>query len=89
MDCDLQDPPELIPKLIDKFNNGVDVVHTKRTMRLGEGKIKMLLTSIAYRIINMTANINLPIQAGDFKLLSRRAINITKSRKYDCRNFSL
>ena len=64
MDCDLQDPPELIPKLIDKFNIGIDVVHTKRTMRLGEGKIKMFLTNMAYRIINMTANINLPIQAG-------------------------
>ena len=75
MDSDLQDPPEIIPKLIDKFNNGVDVVHTKRTKRLGEGRIKMLITSIAYRIINMTANINLPIQAGDFKLLSRRAVN--------------
>lgn len=75
MDSDLQDPPEIIPKLIDKFNNGVDVVHTKRTKRLGEGRIKMLITSIAYRMINMTANINLPIQAGDFKLLSRRAVN--------------
>jgi|LWDU01.1.fsa_nt_gi dolichol-phosphate mannosyltransferase len=74
MDSDLQDPPEIIPKLIEKFESGSDVVHTKRTKRLGEGKIKMLLTNIGYKIINMTANINLPVQAGDFKLLSRRAV---------------
>ena len=84
MDSDLQDPPELIPKLIEKFNNGTDVVHTKRTKRLGESKIKMILTSIAYRLINKSANIDLPIQAGDFKLLSRRAIDhINNLKEFD------
>ena len=86
MDSDLQDPPELIPKLIEKFENGSDVVHTKRTKRLGEGKIKMFLTTIGYKIINMTANINLPVQAGDFKLLSKRAVkhinNLTEFNPY-------
>ena len=54
MDSDLQDPPEVIPKLIKKFENGIDVVHTIRSKRLGEGKIKMFLTNIAYRLINIT-----------------------------------
>jgi len=75
MDSDLQDPPEIIPKMIEKFENGAEVVHTKRTKRLGEGRLKMLVTNLAYKLINMTANISLPIDAGDFKLLSRRAVN--------------
>ena len=46
MDSDLQDPPEIIPDLIKKFENGIDVVHTKRTKRLGESKFKMFLTCL-------------------------------------------
>ena len=75
MDSDLQDPPELIPNLIEKFINGAEVVHTKRTKRLGESKIKLFFTKIAYKIINKTSNISLPIEAGDFKLLSRKVVN--------------
>ena len=84
MDSDLQDPPELIPNLIEKFNQGIDVVHTKRSKRLGESKFKMFITDIAYRLINFTSNITLPIQAGDFKLLSRRAVDhVNKLREYN------
>jgi polyisoprenyl-phosphate glycosyltransferase len=75
MDSDLQDPPELIPDLIQKFESGFDVIHTQRTKRLGESAFKMGVTSFAYRIINRFADIELPINAGDFKLLSRRAVN--------------
>ena len=75
MDSDLQDPPEIIPKLIEKYSNGAEVVHTKRIKRLGESKIKLFFTKIAYKIINKTSNISLPIEAGDFKLLSRKVIN--------------
>ena len=52
MDSDLQDPPELIKDLINKHDKGADIVHTVRTKRLGESKIKLLVTSLAYRIIN-------------------------------------
>tara|TARA_B100000029_G_C17590328_1_gene962319 strand:+ start:2106 stop:3071 length:966 start_codon:yes stop_codon:yes gene_type:complete len=84
MDSDLQDPPELIPKLIEKFEKGADVVHTKRTKRLGENRFKMLMTDFAYKIINFTSNISLPVQAGDFKLLSRRAIDhVNKLQEYN------
>ena len=75
MDSDLQDPPELIPELIEKFESGFDVVHTQRTKRLGEHVFKIGVTSFAYKIINRFADIELPINAGDFKLLSRRAVN--------------
>jgi glycosyltransferase involved in cell wall biosynthesis len=75
MDSDLQDPPELIPDLVQKFESGFDVIHTQRTKRLGESTFKMGVTSLAYRVINRFADIELPINAGDFKLLSRRAVN--------------
>ena len=75
MDSDLQDPPELIEKLISEHDNGADVVHTVRTKRLGETKTRLILTNIAYRLINFFSDINLPINAGDFKLISRRALD--------------
>ena len=84
MDTDLQDPPELIPDLISKFEEGADVVHTKRTKRLGENSLKMFMTGIAYRLINMMSNIPLPSQVGDFKLLSRRAVDhINNLKEYN------
>jgi glycosyltransferase involved in cell wall biosynthesis len=75
MDADLQDPPEVIPQLIDKWRAGADVVHTVRTERRGESAVKMLLTRLAYRIIHLGSSIALPVDAGDFKLLSRAALN--------------
>lgn len=75
MDSDLQDPPELLDKLINKYENGADVVHTVRTERLGETKIKLLLTKIAYKMINFLSDINLPSEAGDFKLISKKALS--------------
>ena len=72
---DLQDPPELIPKLVEKFEEGNDVVHTVRTKRHGESKFRMFITKIAYHIIHYLSDLNLPIQAGDYKLISRKALD--------------
>ena len=84
MDSDLQDPPELIPELIRMYEKGFDVVHTRRTKRLGESPIKIGLTVLAYKFINRVADIDLPINSGDFKLLSRRAVNqIISLKEYD------
>ena len=84
MDADLQDPPEILPKLIDKFMEGKDVVHTRRLSRAGESSIKILTTSLAYKIINALSDINLPLNSGDFKLISRRALDaILDSQEYD------
>lgn len=84
MDSDLQDPPELIPKLVEKWKDGYDVVHTTRTKRRGENYFKMLLTRIAYRAINMVSEIDIPMNTGDFKLLSRRAMNeVLRLKEYD------
>lgn len=75
MDSDLQDPPELIPGLIKKWQEGAEVVHTIRTKRHGENFLKMWLTRKAYKIINYISDIKLHENAGDFKLLSRRVID--------------
>lgn len=84
MDSDLQDPPELIVTLIENFKEGADVVNTTRTKRKGENAFKMWLTRQAYRIINAVSDIDIPQNTGDFKLLSRRAVNqLIELNEYD------
>lgn len=75
MDSDLQDPPELIEELVKKYKEGYEVVHTVRTKRFGESFVKLFLTKIAYKLINLFSEIKLMENAGDFKLISRNAIN--------------
>jgi dolichol-phosphate mannosyltransferase len=75
MDSDLQDPPELIPSMVEKYRSGADVVNMTRTERQGEHAFKMWLTSLAYKAINVLSDIPVPENTGDFKLLSRRVVN--------------
>lgn len=75
MDADLQDPPELLPVLIAAWQQGADVVNTVRQSRAGESRLKILLTDCAYSLIRAISNIDLPREAGDFKLMSRRVVD--------------
>ncbi len=75
MDTDLQDPPELIPTLVAHWREGADVVYTVRTARQGESPWKMRVTRAAYRAIQLASEIEMPVEAGDFKLLSRRVVD--------------
>ncbi len=75
MDADLQDPPEVIPLLLERWRSGADVVHTVRTHRRGESALKIGATRLAYRLIQHGSTIDLPVDSGDFKLLSRRAVS--------------
>ena len=75
MDSDLQDPPEILEKLINEYEAGAEIVHTVRSKRLGESGLKLLLTKLAYKIINFLSDINLPTEAGDYKLISKRALS--------------
>ncbi len=77
MDADLQDPPEVIPKMLEAYQSepDVDVVHTVRTERRGETRIKLAITKLGYAILKRVSTIELPVEAGDFKLLSRRVVN--------------
>ena len=72
MDADLQDPPEVIPALLEKWRTdpAAEVVYTVRRTRAGEHPMKMLLTKVGYRFINRISSADLPVDSGDFKLLS-------------------
>jgi polyisoprenyl-phosphate glycosyltransferase len=75
MDADLQDPPEVIPELVEKWKDGADVVYTVRKSRAGEPALKLKVTRWAYRVLRSTSNIDMPVESGDFKLMSRRVVD--------------
>jgi glycosyltransferase involved in cell wall biosynthesis len=74
IDADLQDPPELIPELIEKWRSGYDVVYAKRIERRGESLMKRLTARAFYRVMRKVAKVKIPEDTGDFRLLSRRAV---------------
>ena len=74
IDADLQDPPELIPTFLREWQNGYDVVYGKRIDRRGESRTKMLSARWFYRILNYLSDVEIPEDVGDFRLLSRRAV---------------
>jgi len=78
MDGDLQDPPEVIPELVQKWKEGFDVVHAVRKKRRAENPLRRAVIFLFYRLLNSLAGIRLPLDAGDFRLISRRATDIFK-----------
>jgi glycosyltransferase involved in cell wall biosynthesis len=75
LDADLQDPPELIPEMLAAFYGGSDIVCMKRRSRAGEPWAKRLSAHLFYRLLNKISSIEIPRDTGDFRLMSRRAIN--------------
>jgi len=75
MDGDLQDPPDLIPAMLSEWKNGADIVFAVRRDRHGETLFKRLTAFWFYRVLNRLANISAPLDCGDFRLMSRRALN--------------
>jgi glycosyltransferase involved in cell wall biosynthesis len=75
MDSDLQDPPEVIRELVDRWREGSDVVYAVRTRRPGETRFKTATAATFYRLIDKLSPIDLPADAGDFRLLDRRALD--------------
>jgi glycosyltransferase involved in cell wall biosynthesis len=78
IDADLQDPPEVIPELVEKWQEGYDVVYARRTVRDGETFIKKLTARLFYRFIQGVSRVKIPADTGDFRLLSRRAVEALK-----------
>jgi glycosyltransferase involved in cell wall biosynthesis len=78
IDADLQHPPELIPELVKHWKEGYDVVYVKRISRIEENAIKKITTFAFYRLIQMVSRVNIPEDAGDYRLLSRRALDSLK-----------
>jgi dolichol-phosphate mannosyltransferase len=74
IDADLQDPPEVIPRMIKKWREGVDVVYGKRKQREGEGAFKLWTAKAFYRFINWIARVDIPLDTGDFRLMDRRVV---------------
>ena len=74
MDVDLQDPPELIGEMIAKWREGYDVVLPQRRARTGEPWIKKLIATTGYKIINKIADVSIPPNTGDFRLMARRVV---------------
>ncbi len=75
MDVDMQDPPELIPTMVNKWIEGYDVVLPQRVSRDGEPWIKKLIAKVGYKVIAKIANVEIPPNTGDFRLLSRRVVD--------------
>jgi polyisoprenyl-phosphate glycosyltransferase len=81
VDCDLQDPPELIPELVARWLEGYDVVYAQRRTRAGETLPKRVISAIGYRLIKRIAEVDIPPNTGDFRLMSRRVIDNVVSLK--------
>jgi polyisoprenyl-phosphate glycosyltransferase len=81
MDADLQDPPEAIAELLKKYNEGFDVVYTYRSERKNDSFFKRFTARMYYRVIKKIANVEIPLDAGDFRLMSKRVVVALKAIK--------
>lgn len=79
MDADLQDPPELIPQMIEEWEKGYDDVYARRRSRAGETWFKKASAHWYYLILQKFADINIPADVGDFRLLDRQAVDALRS----------
>jgi len=75
MDGDLQDPPELIAAFVEKWREGYDVVYAVRRTRRGESAFKLLTARLFYRVTKRVTNVAIPVDTGDFRLMSRRVVD--------------
>lgn len=75
IDADLQDPPELIAELIEKWNEGYDVVYATRLLREGESRLKKITSYLFYRTIRLLTKVDIPPDTGDFRLMSRQVVD--------------
>lgn len=75
MDADLQDPPEVVEKMIKKWKKGYEVVYAVRKSRKGESAFKKLTAKIYYRLLRRFSQIDIPVDTGDFRLVDRKALD--------------
>jgi len=79
IDCDLQDPPELIPEMIEQWRNGSDVVLAKRSSRQNDTVTKRAMASLYYLLHRKISHVAIPTDVGDYRLISRRVVEAIKS----------
>jgi len=78
IDADLQDPPEVIPQLIESWLKGYDVVYAVRAERQGESFFKRFTASMFYRILYRITDVNIPLDTGDFRLMDQRVADVLR-----------
>jgi glycosyltransferase involved in cell wall biosynthesis len=78
MDGDLQDPPELIPEMLEKAKSGFDVVYARRNERKGESVFKKMTARWFYRILQKLTQVEIPLDTGDFRLMHRNVTEVVK-----------
>ena len=79
IDADLQDPPELIPKMIKLWEEGNEVIYGKRKSREGESRFKLLTASMFYKTLNALSDVEIPKDTGDFRLVDRKVVEVINS----------
>jgi dolichol-phosphate mannosyltransferase len=79
IDADLQDPPELLLPMLESMDQGAEVVYGQRRRRQGESAFKLATAALFYRLINKIADVAIPRDTGDFRLVSRRVLEILQS----------
>ncbi|HQW72106.1 MAG TPA: glycosyltransferase family 2 protein [Saprospiraceae bacterium] len=78
IDADLQDPPELIPVMLDKMKKGYEVVYAKRKTRQGESVFKTWTAKMFYRILSRLTTIEIPLDSGDFRLFDKKVLDVIR-----------
>jgi len=81
IDADLQDPPEVILDLVNKWKEGYEVVYAVRAEREGESWFKLWTASLFYRLIRRITDVNIPLDTGDFRLMDRKVVNVLMSMR--------
>lgn len=81
IDADLQDPPAVIPRLIDKWKDGFQVVYAVRSERRGESFWKRLTAKLFYRIIHRITDIDIPVDTGDFRLMDEQVAQVLRQMR--------
>lgn len=81
MDADLQDPPEVIVKMVDRWREGYEVVYAVREEREGETLFKKATASLFYRLINKITDVDIPVDTGDFRLMDRKVVDALSSMR--------
>jgi polyisoprenyl-phosphate glycosyltransferase len=81
IDTDLQDPPEVITQLAEKYKNGYDIVYAVRQLRQGESWFKLFTSKLFYRVLQKIATIDIPLDTGYFRLMNRRVVDNLKQMR--------
>jgi dolichol-phosphate mannosyltransferase len=81
MDADLQDPPEVVLEMVERWREGYAVVYAVREVRSGEGRTKRLTAKWFYRVLDRLTDVRIPLDTGDFRLVDRKAVDAVRDMR--------